>query len=297
MSILGSIVGAVGSLVGGALSDKSNRKVASATNDRSYEIAQEDRTLQREFARSGIQWRAEDAKAAGLHPLYALGGTGATYTPSPISLVTPDQSGFGRGLAEAGQNLGRAIQAQETPQQREARQWQMALLKAQVGREVALTGLYESEAARNRQSALQSAGIPEGSVSVGALEGIPGQVKSVPDEVTSARIGSPELSAGQHPFFMEAKLGNGLRIMLPRSEDMGESLEAIQWYMWPAIIAANEKRYGKGWTREVMQHFLGFAPPDNFSIASDVRAMKRLSSRVLKFLRSQATGIPHVRSK
>ena len=47
--------------------------------------------LQREFAQSGIQWRVEDAKKAGIHPLAAIGGGGAAYGSPSISL------GGGRG--------------------------------------------------------------------------------------------------------------------------------------------------------------------------------------------------------
>lgn len=52
-----------------------------------------------EMAKSGIRWRVEDAKAAGLHPLYALGGAGATYSPAVAPVF--DQS----------QNVGRAAEA------------------------------------------------------------------------------------------------------------------------------------------------------------------------------------------
>lgn len=38
--------------------------------------------LQREFAKNSIRWKVEDAKAAGLHPLAAIGASG--YSASPI---------------------------------------------------------------------------------------------------------------------------------------------------------------------------------------------------------------------
>lgn len=37
---------------------------------------------QRRFAKRGLQWRAEDAKAAGLHPLAAVGSAGPSFSPS-----------------------------------------------------------------------------------------------------------------------------------------------------------------------------------------------------------------------
>ena len=45
-------------------------------------VRRQDYEDQKEFAKHGIRWRVEDAKAAGLHPLAALGAVGASFTPS-----------------------------------------------------------------------------------------------------------------------------------------------------------------------------------------------------------------------
>lgn len=87
-----------------------------------------DRDLQREYARNGIQWRVADARAAGIHPLAALGAqtsspsaiqVGGGSSPSAPSLgsyssptVSPGTpSGMGAAIASAGQDIGRAIAA------------------------------------------------------------------------------------------------------------------------------------------------------------------------------------------
>lgn len=44
-----------------------------------------DRELQREFAQNGVQWRVNDAKASGIHPLAALGMQGPASTPIAIT--------------------------------------------------------------------------------------------------------------------------------------------------------------------------------------------------------------------
>lgn len=67
-------------------------------------IAREQMRLQKEFAQNGIQWRVEDAKKAGLHPLYAIGASGASYTP-----VSQDSSAMGNAVADAGAYLGKAV--------------------------------------------------------------------------------------------------------------------------------------------------------------------------------------------
>lgn len=92
--------------------------------------------LQREFAQSGIQWRVEDARKAGLHPLAALGAGGAAYsTPSfsvgsvasgraPSSAVGgfagPSGNPMGTALAGMGQDISRAMLASATASTRDA---------------------------------------------------------------------------------------------------------------------------------------------------------------------------------
>lgn len=65
-----------------------------------------DRKMQKEFAQSGIQWKVEDAKKAGVHPLYALGAQ--THSFAPVSTGSADLS---TGLAAAGQDVSRAMAA------------------------------------------------------------------------------------------------------------------------------------------------------------------------------------------
>lgn len=61
--------------------------------------------LQKEFAQHGIRWKVEDAKAAGLHPLAALGAQTSSF--SPVSVGTDLSS----GIAAAGGDISRAINA------------------------------------------------------------------------------------------------------------------------------------------------------------------------------------------
>lgn len=79
--------------------------------DKNNRIAQENarrqEELQREFAQSGIQWKVEDAKKAGIHPLYAIGAQTTSYSPVSVGTSSSDWS----GLAQAGQHIGRAVQS------------------------------------------------------------------------------------------------------------------------------------------------------------------------------------------
>lgn len=69
-----------------------------------------DRSLATQFAQQGIRWRAADAKAAGIHPLAAIGG--ATYSPPSVSAGgTSVSSPQSMGANIPGQNLSRARRA------------------------------------------------------------------------------------------------------------------------------------------------------------------------------------------
>lgn len=63
---------------------------------------------QREFAKSGVRWRVEDAREAGIHPALALGANVPSYTPVGLG------SGMAEGVSNMGQDIGRAIDATRT---------------------------------------------------------------------------------------------------------------------------------------------------------------------------------------
>lgn len=86
--------------------------------------AEQERILQREFAKNGIQWRAADARAAGIHPLAALGAQTTSYSPvsvggsnaTPPSMPRTNSAPFSSanplaGLPGLGQDISRALTA------------------------------------------------------------------------------------------------------------------------------------------------------------------------------------------
>lgn len=103
--MLGPIIGAASNLIGGIMGQNSqNQAIKSQESMAAQNIA-----LQKEFAQSGIQWKVADAKAAGVHPLYALGANTTSF--SPVSIGSPSSSPLGQGIAAAGQDLSRAMAA------------------------------------------------------------------------------------------------------------------------------------------------------------------------------------------
>lgn len=120
--MFGSIISGLSNIFGGLLGKSSadaNREQIERNNAAVLADKEKDRELQREFAQQGVRWKVEDAKAAGLHPLFALGGSTATYSPSAISLgaAAPDMS-MARAVSGMGQDVGRAINATRTQSER-----------------------------------------------------------------------------------------------------------------------------------------------------------------------------------
>lgn len=91
--------------------------------------------LQYEFAKNGIRWRVEDAKAAGINPIVALGGGGTSFSPISVGSTAPPDaprsSGVGEALQGMGQNVSRAVQATQTLNDRFTTQMQELQLENQ----------------------------------------------------------------------------------------------------------------------------------------------------------------------
>lgn len=83
--IAGAILNPIGSLINAGMSSYNTRKM----NQSNERIAAQNRQLQREFAQNSIQWKVNDAKQAGLHPLAAIGAQGTSYTPVHQDVQTP----------------------------------------------------------------------------------------------------------------------------------------------------------------------------------------------------------------
>lgn len=96
MSFLGSLVSAGANLAGSVMGSMSEDK---------------DSKTQREFAQKGVTWKVEDAKRAGVHPLFALGAQTHSFAPVTTGAVQSSMSNMG-------QDLSRAVAAGTTSQGR-----------------------------------------------------------------------------------------------------------------------------------------------------------------------------------
>lgn len=91
------VVSGVGSILSGGLGLLGN----SMENSYNEAAAARDREFQREVYQNQYQWKAADAKKAGLHPLAVLGS--GTYSASPSSVPSAD---FSKSLGKLGEGIG-----------------------------------------------------------------------------------------------------------------------------------------------------------------------------------------------
>lgn len=105
----------IGSAIGGILGFKS-QKDANAAN---LNFAREQLEYQKELAKNQMQWRVEDAKKAGLHPMAALGLSPMSFSPVSSNMQGSDYSWMG----DMGQALGAgyaAMKGKDKTQQKQA---------------------------------------------------------------------------------------------------------------------------------------------------------------------------------
>lgn len=112
MGVFDSLISAGSNLIGGFL----NREQQEDFNENQKYQAALNRDMQRQFAQEGIRWKVADAKAAGIHPLYALGANTVSY--SPVSVGGAPDTSLGTSFANAGQDVSRAISATRTAPER-----------------------------------------------------------------------------------------------------------------------------------------------------------------------------------
>jgi hypothetical protein len=192
--------------------------------------ARRNAALQREFAQNSLQWKAADAKAAGLHPLAALGASG--YSASPV-YVGHDFGGVGQDLSRAaaagatteerdrmGEFMAQKVAAQDQrdwmrEQQDYTRQMhQLDLERSRVQLDLARQQLAASQAARLNQGGQ----VPPAAPSVypgGYLGGPAGGVTVKPTEVPTTVKGDSSMQQGVLPAGQKVDVGRGYTITVP----------------------------------------------------------------------------------
>jgi len=222
---IGSILGGIGDLFGG---DDDYQQRLQADN-------------QREFAKMGIRWRVEDAKAAGLHPLAAIGAAGASYSP----VIAAGDTGFGdrlsrvsESLRSMGQNTTRAQVATMMDDEREMAA--LSLRNAQLR-----NSLLEAQITSEWASIMGQPGNPPMPAVTGpAVVGpraAPGLIQAKPSISISSKPGDLSTEAGNTPLNKRFDMGGGATIDLP-SQAASESLESMGPMAAPAAVGISALR-------------------------------------------------------
>lgn len=288
-------IGAASSLVGGALG---NSKHVDATAGASYWLNRAEARnasrleyeRQKEFAKFGVRWRAADAAAAGMHPLFAFGGNLAGYSPSAAvgggSGGYVDSDGMGEAVSRAGQDISRAVLSQKTVAEQNEHLARLELLRAGTAKDFAMASYYDSLAAKTSQS--PSGAFPSDVVtqaySFPKVESHPlyaDAVKLSADEMVSRDVSLDGQTAGrQHPGMRDFQFPGGFRALLPAS-GQGGIPDEIDMSMIPLVVGANLERHGWRWVVDLIGYATGRSPDSRRgrTLESLIRGMKMFSLR------------------
>lgn len=228
-------------IAGGFIDDARNRRMADEATD-----------AQRQFAQHGIQWRVEDAKRAGIHPLYALGAQTHSFSPMTIG------SNVGAAMSRAGQDVGRSIERGFDREGRRSVMKSNQLMDAQIHRTEAERMLIEQQTIdiMNRRGENQGGGFLTDHGPTGSHLAVPGQQDSglfqvVPPKRGTSVPGMPEIQSGPDQAYRKHYFAGGLPMYLPYSDEgPAETMESIPFWQWPGLVALNSNVFGPGWVKE-----------------------------------------------
>lgn len=221
-----------------------NRNLWAAQAQEARHMFDRSAELQREFAQHGIQWRVDDAKAAGIHPIAALGGSGASFSPSfsipgaPAMQAPTHQASMGpaNAMASMGQDLSRAVIATANQTQRNDA-FTTAMQAMQVEKAGLEVELLKSQISRFRQT--PTPGVPtnqrwlvDGQQATAAPNST-ALIKEEPMKRTISDPKNPHMEPGAIPDVGHARDAAGTYVPVP-AEQMKERIEDnwIQEVLW-----------------------------------------------------------------
>lgn len=249
-------IGAGGGIISNLINQ--NQQENEATRNQSNFNTQMDNTIQR---------RVEDAKRAGIHPLYALGmGSGASSQPITIN----DQ--IGPSLQMAGQNMSSALARMQTVEEKTTQDLTNGLIRAQTRQAEAQAMLTDSERMRIMQAGQTGLGpqkanpnLPNGQVA--NPPGFIGPVQDVIDvkgsPVISGSSQAPGFLTGTNDYYQEWRIRPGFYLPLPRSEDEGpeETIQNMSPGAWHGMLGQGQEKYGGNWAQEMSDWRYKGIPP------------------------------------
>lgn len=215
------------------------------------DLNERDFQWQKQLAESGIQMRVNDARAAGLHPLFALGGGQAGFSPPPLSvgMGTPSEAfgggggpDLGHSISQMGQGLGRAIAATQTKEERALDQFELARRAQQLEHGALQNQWLQTQINKANQPAV---GPPMPSLGNPAL----GPHEMKPNEVTTTQPGAPHIAAGpgQPSVDFHRMADGGLMPAPPKTLNIDEASSPgwLSWMFTNRILPMFDGKTGK----------------------------------------------------
>lgn len=243
-SFFGDVVKGLFDIGGGLLGAAQNRQQQRAEWDQQIYMA-----------KNATQFRVEDAKKAGIHPLYALGANLPQASPGMI-LDDP----LGRSISSAGQSMGDAVGKLSGTLERQRHDHEMLVLRAQAEKDSAIAAYYDSERARAAQANNASQSpfgniVPESGQTGMVGEPVPpGFVRPTAPEVNSAQVGRPFTEAGQPPGTTQYKTGPGMT-QQALSQKLAEAMESQGFFRTLGQDMQESGRFGSLWKRYMIEKF------------------------------------------
>lgn len=192
-SALGAIGGA---LLGKRSQDKTNRDTA---------------RLAREMAQYGIRWKVADAKAAGIHPLFALGSSGS---------ISPTLSSSSDAIASGAAAAGRALDSlRGKGRAKTMHRANVDLIESQIDLNKARQKLAMAE---SQDISRQGARVPTGHLEEIDMSGFRRRAQAIRDRA-SVRRG---IAWNRAPLLVEATTPGGGRVLIP-DQNVVETGEAV----------------------------------------------------------------------
>ena len=252
--VLGAVVGGGISALGSIFTNNRNIRHAKSA-------AASDRQWQEHLLKNQLQWRMQDAKAAGVAPGIALGGSvvgSGTSTPVPQ---------MQNELHAMGQGVGRALASGLTPFQ--VKQQQLSLENMALQNEQLKTQIAKSKLAVVNQpgmakpfpshlsddqptSDIVTSRLPPSASSVDKLVGdveraLAAPPKIVREEVTGSSPDNPLRTAGHKPAASLLRTSDGYQLVPSK-----DAKEAIEDSLWDEM----------SWRYNIMRDPYKYAPPD-----------------------------------
>lgn len=259
--VIPAVAAVAGSVLSKKSSDKASAQAAQATTDANtvnaetqWAMNQANIDAQREFAQHGVSWKVQDAKNAGLHPLFGAGLSGASFSPSfqasdvrPVPTRPPSDFSW---LAKVGQLLGNYLGGSEESKRAQA------------------------SAAGLSNDPSQSISITEypggGRTIVRPIAGLDSQISGrpldPPLELVSPKPQGPlrtdpryvDESSWYNPgaAFQRWKWGSsGFDVLLPKTTDVQEVFEDKPLWFYGMVIQKNVQTFGPQWVDRALKEF------------------------------------------